>query len=168
MGLLLLSIYLVLFLVGFLLRFFVGGKLVSDEDIRTLYTSHTQEVERLRNMYLEDRQKSNSRFFSVSANTSESDCVRRGGSVERCQEYARLFTKVKVGIVYSAEGCVLLNVDGWGGFGEGKRKGLMWTTSPITQQDKRSLQRYVQIDDNWYIYEIYSEKALFDSGNAHQ
>jgi hypothetical protein len=144
------------------LRLVVVKKLVPDDDLRLLYSNHKDGVERLKSMCLEDRKKSSMTYFTVSARAKEVDCVRLVGSKERCQEYARLFAVTKVGQVHWEDDCVWLYVDGWG-FNGGKRKGLMWRATPMPQQDTRSRQRYVSIENGWYIYEVFVDLPLFVS-----
>ena len=160
-ALVLLSISLGLFMLFSLLSFFVVKKLVPDDDVRSLYSSHKEELERLKSMCSEDGKKSSVKYFGVSAQTREVDCVRRIGSIERCQEYARLFAMTKVRRAGWEEDCVWLLVDGWGPSIGGKRKGLMWRATAMPQQDSRSRQRYVSIEGGWYIYEISVDNPLF-------
>jgi hypothetical protein len=144
-------------------RFIVVKELISDENLRTLYANHREELETLKRMCIEDERRSNLRFFSVSARSRGVDCVRRTGSTERCQEYARLFAAVKVNRIGYEEDSVWLYVDGWGWAGKGKRKGLMWRAQLLPQQDAESRQRYVHIEDGWYIYEVNPSRSLFST-----
>jgi hypothetical protein len=143
------------------IHFFLTKKLVSDEYVLSLYSSHKAEIERLRDMCLEDRKKSPLRYFGVSARGSGTDCVRRVGSVERCQEYARLFASSHVTRVHWEEDNIWILVDGWGWAGKGVRKGLMWRATPIPPQDPRCGQHYAPIEDGWYIYQIDPNEPLF-------
>ena len=144
-------------------RFVLVKKLISDDDLRLLFSNHREEIEALKSMCLEDRKKSDLTWFAVSARTSEAICADRVGSVERCREFARLFTTTKVGRVGWEENCVWLYVDGWGWAGKGKRKGLMWRATPLPPQDSGSHQRYVPIEDGWYIYVISFAWPLFSN-----
>lgn len=162
-GLVLLSVYLTLFLAGFFLRFFLVKKLMPDENVRLLYSNHKKEIERLKTMCLEDRIKSSPTYshFGISAKTREADCVRLVGSIERCQEYARLLVATNVQVVDWQKECVWLYMDGWGLAGKGVRKGLMWRPTPLPQQGKRSAQQYERIEDGWYIFQINPAQSLF-------
>ena len=142
---------------------FLSRDLISDEELRRLYSIHRKEIERLRDMCSEDQRKAGVSLFVLSARTREVDCVRKLGGIERCQEYARLFAAARVARVSWEEGCVWLLADGWGWAGKGVRKGLMYKETALPPQTPRSPQRYEPIQDGWYIYEISPRKPLFDS-----
>lgn len=154
---LLLFIYVLLLLA---VHFFLVKKLVPDEYVRFLYVNHKDEVEKLKTMCLEDKIKAGSTFsyFAISVGATQA-CVRLVGSAVRCQEYEGLFAATKVALVSWQEGCVWLYVDGWGISGKGVRKGLMWRATPMPHTELR--QRYVPIEDGWYIFEISVRRPLF-------
>ncbi len=54
-----------------LYRFVLIKKLVSDDYVRSLYSSHKDEIERLKSMCLEDQKKSGIGFFAVSAHSPD-------------------------------------------------------------------------------------------------
>lgn len=159
--LLILSAHVALFATVFLFHFFLVKKLMSDDDIRLVYANHKDQFERLKSMCLEDKGKTSLPFFALSAKTRETNCFEIVGSIDRCQEYARLFASLNVGRISWEEQSVWIYLDGWGWAGKGIRKGLMWQEAPVLRQNKNNRQHYMHIEDGWYIYQINPSESLF-------
>jgi hypothetical protein len=54
-------------------RFVVAKKVMGDDDVRFLYSSHKEELEKLKSMCLEDRKRSSMTYFAVSVHSREED-----------------------------------------------------------------------------------------------
>lgn len=129
-------------------------KNVNDDDLRSLYLAHKAELGTLKQMFLEDAAKSHRQNFVVVP--SDNDWARLEViGTGRFERYRELLTRSQILSVRGDTNYVhfLVRSVGWGG--GGRRQGLGWSATPLSETGQVGRSRFVPVENGWYIFDIH-------------